>query len=371
MEDELVIFKDLPDKTTPLNAYNLNHNFDVYNKQIKDEASKIDTTLEDIQTFQEQTEETINTKTQEFEETVTTQSEKFSSEVTKQVQTLTDDITTKTNTLQENITQATTDLQKQITDSNTELTQQISDSKTALEQSIDKTRNDLQTEIAKQIASISSLSILIVDTLPTEAISETTIYLIRPENLPSDVENARAMQNRSGVNTVSIKPQVYNLNNEVMTRESVMALEIADSDYYIVCFWVKDGADNHKWVAVGNTKIDLTQYSTTAEMNKAINDKADEIISQLTVLIPTKVSKLENDAGYLTSFTEVDPTVPSYVKGITEGNISSWNGKANVSDIPTKVSQLTNDMLVKCASEEEAQSKSVDDTQHLYYWVEE
>ena len=30
-------------------------------------------------------------------------------------------------------------------------------------------------------------------------------------------------------------------------------------------------------------------------------------------------------AGYLTSFTEADPTVPSHVKGITTTNISNWN----------------------------------------------
>ena len=46
---ELVIFKDLPDKTTPLNAENLNHNFDVYNEYIKEESGKIDSTLADIE----------------------------------------------------------------------------------------------------------------------------------------------------------------------------------------------------------------------------------------------------------------------------------------------------------------------------------
>ncbi len=32
--------------------------------------------------------------------------------------------------------------------------------------------------------------------------------------------------------------------------------------------------------------------------------------------------------GYLTSFTETDPTVPTYIKNITEDNISSWNSRA-------------------------------------------
>lgn len=39
--------------------------------------------------------------------------------------------------------------------------------------------------------------------------------------------------------------------------------------------------------------------------------------------IPTKVSQLQNDEGYITN--EVDPTVPSYVKAITEEDIRRWN----------------------------------------------
>ncbi len=44
MDNELVIFKDLPDKTTPLNAYNLNHNFDVFKAQNEKTAQNLETT---------------------------------------------------------------------------------------------------------------------------------------------------------------------------------------------------------------------------------------------------------------------------------------------------------------------------------------
>jgi hypothetical protein len=40
---------------------------------------------------------------------------------------------------------------------------------------------------------------------------------------------------------------------------------------------------------------------------------------------PTNVSSFTNDSGYLTSFTEADPTVPSHVKAITTTDISNWN----------------------------------------------
>lgn len=56
---------------------------------------------------------------------------------------------------------------------------------------------------------------------------------------------------------------------------------------------------NNKWEMIGNTQVDLSGYA-------------------LTSAIPTKVSQLSNDSGYLTSFTETDPTVPAWAKASTK-----------------------------------------------------
>lgn len=49
--------------------------------------------------------------------------------------------------------------------------------------------------------------------------------------------------------------------------------------------------------------------------------------------IPTKVSQLQNDSGYITGYTETDPTVPNYVKDITQQDITNWNNK--LSSVPS------------------------------------
>lgn len=49
--------------------------------------------------------------------------------------------------------------------------------------------------------------------------------------------------------------------------------------------------------------------------------------------VPTAVSQLTNDAGFITDYTEADPTVPSHVKAITEANITSWNNKVESSTL--------------------------------------
>ena len=94
--------------------------------------------------------------------------------------------------------------------------------------------------------------------------------------------------------------------------------------------------------------------------------------------IPTKVSELQNDSGFINSIPseyktktendnlyqekgnylteETDPTVPSFVKNIKETDISNWNNKSEFSGsyndltnkptiptVPTKVSELQND----------------------------
>lgn len=45
-------------------------------------------------------------------------------------------------------------------------------------------------------------------------------------------------------------------------------------------------------------------------------------------------SSLDKADSALQSFTEEDPTVPSYVKEISENDITNWNNKAEVDDIP-------------------------------------
>ena len=57
--------------------------------------------------------------------------------------------------------------------------------------------------------------------------------------------------------------------------------------------------------------VDNTQ-NTNIEAHNDIRRRIDAIT------VPTKVSELENDSGYLTSYTETDPTVPSWAKAETK-----------------------------------------------------
>lgn len=70
--------------------------------------------------------------------------------------------------------------------------------------------------------------------------------------------------------------------------------------------------------------------------------------------IPSRTSQLTNDSGFMTSYTETDPTVPTHVKNITQQDINRWNDASgsgfsgdyndliNKPTIPTTTSQLSN-----------------------------
>lgn len=79
-------------------------------------------------------------------------------------------------------------------------------------------------------------------------------------------------------------------------------------------------------------KLSTLENYDDSEVRALIDTKQPRGDYALESEIPTKVSELENDEGYIT--TETDPTVPNHVKNITQNDIISWNNKADMSDIP-------------------------------------
>lgn len=110
-----------------------------------------------------------------------------------------------------------------------------------------------------------------------------------------------------------------------------------------------------------HTKSEITDFPTLSNVatSGSYNDLSDKpstftpsshnhTKSEITDFpaIPSKVSELENDSGFLNK--ETDPSVPSHVKNITQDNINTWNGKSDfsgsyndLSDKPTIPSAYT------------------------------
>lgn len=173
-----------------------------------------------------------------------------------------------------------------------------------------KTNTYTKSEVDSLISTVGSLNIEIVQTLPTQDISTTTIYLVP--------------------NGTSTQSNTY--------------------DEYIYV--------SNNWELIGSTQIDLSNYYTKSETDALLDDKADSSD------IPTKTSDLTNDSGFITGYTETDPVFSaSAAHGISSTDISNWNNKSdfsgdyndltNTPTIPDELSDLSDDATHRLVTDTE------------------
>lgn len=93
---------------------------------------------------------------------------------------------------------------------------------------------------------------------------------------------------------------------------------------------------------ISGNVVDYTLVSNKPKIND-ISLTGNKSLEDLGINIPTKVSDLQNDSGYITSYTETDPVFSASVaSGITAEDIRKWNnqsgGTGDYSDLTNKPS---------------------------------
>ena len=129
------------------------------------------------------------------------------------------------------------------------------------------------------------------------------------------------------------------IGNNTKTSSGVSIGHNAKNDYdpdtgYKASKTIQIGAGTNihsNTVQIFNDTIYNHETHTATFQNIELN--GTDINTVITNAVPTNVSQLTNDSGYLTSFTETDPTVPSHVKAITANDITNWNNKVDDSDL--------------------------------------
>ena len=143
-----------------------------------------------------------------------------------------------------------------------------------------------KTEVNGLISNIQKLTSQIVDQLPTENIDPSVIYLIK----------------------------------------------IGDTSAYMQHMYI-----NGAWAELGSTQVDLSDYYKKTEIDTKLADKADK--TELPT-VPTLISAFTNDKGYMTEFTETDPTVPAWAKAENKPNYTAAEVHALPDD--TEIPVFTN-----------------------------
>lgn len=78
---------------------------------------------------------------------------------------------------------------------------------------------------------------------------------------------------------------------------------------------------NNATLTIQKNGTNVQTFTANASSNKTAN-----------ITVPTAVSELANDSGYITGYTETDPVFSaSAASGITSSDISDWNSKSEVS----------------------------------------
>lgn len=115
--------------------------------------------------------------------------------------------------------------------------------------------------------------------------------------------------------------------------------------------WLNDGTEN-RWEQLGPS-INLSNYVqitdivnnlTTDDIEKPLSAYQGKVLNKsilnVSQSIPTNTSQLTNDSGYITEYTETDPTVPSWAKQAKKPTYD-YSEIQNTPNIPTIDSSLS------------------------------
>ena len=170
---------------------------------------------------------------------------------------------------------------------------------------------------------------------------ENTFYYITDdiiEYITNSVDNLINYYSKSETYTKEeINTLISNINSfSVFVVDSLPSTDIDAHTIYLVP--KENEADdnydeyifiNNVWEHIGSTSVDLTEYYKKSEIDSILD-------------------------GYLTNYDETDPTVPNYVKNITQAQITKWDSMRNiyVSTTPPSANEgVEGDIWLVCEEE--------------------
>lgn len=112
--------------------------------------------------------------------------------------------------------------------------------------------------------------------------------------------------------------KVLNKRSSVVTEGNPKLPTAQQLDYGEIAI---NFAEDYETLSIKNDKNDIVTFSSDKYWDKIISEDEYVIASALNDLnerMPVSASQLVNDAGFITGYTETDPTVPSWAKNSTK-----------------------------------------------------
>lgn len=176
----------------------------------------------------------------------------------------------------------------------------------------------------------------------------------KPSYTASEVGADKSGTAASAVSAHNTNDEAHNDLRLLITGLTTRLNALANSDDITldqmaeVVAYIKANRDLIDQITTGKVSVtDIVNNLTTNASNKPLSAAQGVALKALidAITVPTKVSQLDNDAKYLTSFTESDPTVPAWAKASTKPKYTASEVGALPANttIPSKTSQLSND----------------------------
>ena len=151
----------------------------------------------------------------------------------------------------------------------------------------------------------------------------------------SDISNWNGKSDFSGnYNDLTNKPTIPAVSVSQKTSSGTNIADITINGTTTKLYAPEGGAGTITDVKVDGTSVVSGGIASIDLSNKADSDD-----------VPTKVSDLTNDLGFISDYTETDPTVPSWAKATSKPTYTATEVGAlpDTTVIPSKTSDLTND----------------------------
>ena len=187
-----------------------------------------------------------------------------------------------------------------------------------------KTETYTQAEVNALISAIVTLNILVVQTLPTQDISTTTIYLV--------------------------------------PKATAETQDVYDEYIYV----------NNAWEHIGSTQVDLSDYYTKTETDALLDDKVDKVAGKqlstedFTSALKSKLEGIEAgaQANVQADWNQTDNTADDYIKN--KPTIPSGSGHTILDSSGTSMAQRTNMQFSGVdVSDDSTNDKTIIDANHI------
>lgn len=179
-------------------------------------------------------------------------------------------------------------------------------------------------------------------------------------DIPTKPEDIGALPDSTVIPTVPTKISAFENDKGYLTQHQSLDDYVKTADLGVLAtkdsLTASDVGALPDTTRIPSTLADLTADSThrtvTDTEKNTWNAKANASD------IPTKVSDLANDEGYITSYTETDPTVPSWAKAVTKPVYTAVEVGAlpDSTEIPSKLSELDEDTTHRLVTDAEKET---------------